>query len=304
MKKVFGILFFIIIFGVIYFYKDDIYNYIFDNYIYKKEVQIPSSNEYKRNHDFEFVKETNNFFPNNRQELLNVFYTILNNGYSSFTFYCGEKYEKCADDLKEVTSNNNQMLSTINNYVHPYNSYSTIKVNMNSLGRINVSVTKLYNFSDIYLLNNFVDKIYNSLIKDNMTNNEKIKTIHDFIIDNATYDKEWIKNKNTNKIYKSNTAFGPLLQNIGLCGGYTDAMELFLEKMNIKSYKIASDNHIWNYVYIDNNWKHLDLTWDDPVTNTGKNIIQYNYYLIDTKKLELKKDNEHQYIKDFYLEAK
>ena len=80
-------------------------------------------------------------------------------------------------------------------------------------------------------------------------------------------------------------------------------MELFLEKMNIKSYKIASENHIWNYVYINNNWKHLDLTWDDPITNTGKNVLQYDYYLLDTKALENKKDNEHIYNKNFYLEA-
>lgn len=304
MKKVISFLFCLMLLGVVYYYKTDITKYIIDNYIYKKEIDLPDSNEYRRNYDFSFVQETNNFYPNNKQELYNVFYTILNNGYDSFTFYCGDKYTNCEKDIKELTQENNQILSTINNYVHPYNSYSSINVNMNSLGRINVNITKLYSSDDIYTLNSYINTNYSKIINNKMTDNEKIKAAHDFIINNSTYDKTWKETKSENRIHKSNIAYGPLIEKIGLCGGYTDAMELFLEKMGIKSYKIASDNHIWNYVYINNSWKHLDLTWDDPVTNTGKEILQYDYYLLDTKTLENKKDNEHNYPKEYYIEAK
>ena len=38
------------------------------------------------------------------------------------------------------------------------------------------------------------------------------------------------------------------------------------EDFGIKNYKIASSNHVWNYVYIENNWYHLDLTWDEKNT--------------------------------------
>lgn len=304
MKKVISFLFCLMLLGVVYYYRTDITKYIIDNYIYKKEIDLPDSNEYRRNYDFSFVQETSNFYPNNKQELYNVFYTILNNGYDSFTFYCGDEYTNCEKDIKELTQENNQILSTINNYVHPYNSYSSINVNMNSLGRINVNITKLYSSDDIYTLNNYINTNYSKIINDKMTDGEKIKAAHDFIINNSTYDKTWKETKSENRIHKSNIAYGPLIEKIGLCGGYTDAMELFLEKMGIKSYKIASDNHIWNYVYINNSWKHLDLTWDDPVTNTGKEILQYDYYLLDTKTLENKKDNEHNYPKEYYIEAK
>ena len=47
----------------------------------------------------------------------------------------------------------NEILSIINNYVHPYNSYSSISVNMNNFGRITVDVTKLYTQADIFILN-------------------------------------------------------------------------------------------------------------------------------------------------------
>ncbi|MBP3461456.1 MAG: hypothetical protein J6K21_03495 [Bacilli bacterium] len=304
MKKLISFLFCLMLIGVIYYYRNDITKYVIDNYIYKKEINIPESNEYKRNYNFQFIQETNNFYPNNKQELYNIFYTILNNGYDSFTFYCGDNYTDCESDVKDLTRDNNQILSIINNYVHPYNSYSSISVNMNSLGRITVNITKLYNGNDIYTLNNFINNTYTKLIKNNMTDEQKIKIIHDYIINNSVYDKTWITTSSENRIHKSNIAYGPLIEKIGLCGGYTDAMELFLEKIGIKSYKIASDNHIWNYVYVDNKWKHLDLTWDDPVTNTGKNILQYDYYLIDTINLENKKDNEHNYPKEYYIEAK
>ena len=305
MKKVLAFLFWSIMLFFVYTYRVDITNYVINNYIYKKEIVIPDSNEYKRNYDFLFVQETDNFYPKNIQDLYNVFYTILNNGYDSFTFYCDKEYKNCEKDIKNLISDEtNQILSSINNYVHPYNSYKSININMNNLHRVTVKVEKLYSDSDIYALNNYINTVYARIIKPEMTDLEKIKTFHDFIIGIAKYDKTWVTLDSENRTHKSNTAYGPLIEHIGLCGGYTDAMELFLEKAGIKSYKIASDNHIWNYVYINNSWKHLDLTWDDPVTNTGRNILQYDYYLLDTITLENKKDNEHNYVKDYYLEAK
>ena len=75
--------------------------------------------------------------------------------------------------------------------------------------------------------------------------------------------------------------------------------------VDINNYKIASEEHIWNLVYLNNNWLHLDLTWDDPVNENGKDILDYNYYLITTKKLkEIDNSKSHRFNKDFYLELK
>ena len=40
----------------------------------------------------------------------------------------------------------------------------------------------------------------------------------------------------TNDTYKSNTAYGVLTQGFGICSGYSDAMKLFLDKLNIINY--------------------------------------------------------------------
>ena len=58
--------------------------------------------------------------------------------------------------------------------------------------------------------------------KSNMSTKDKIKAIHDYIINNTEYDTKKSDNiKDTT--YKSNTAYGVLIQGYGICSGYSDA---------------------------------------------------------------------------------
>ena len=79
-------------------------------------------------------------------------------------------------------------------------------------------------------------------------------------------------------------------------------MQLFLEKLNIESYKVMSEKHVWNAVFYNGEWLHLDLTWDDPVTNTGQQLLIHDYFLINTNKLESLKIKQHNYDKNVYKE--
>ena len=145
-------------------------------------------------------------------------------------------------------------------------------------------------------INNKIDEIISNKINDNMSDKDKIRVIHDYIIENTTYDSDFVET-GIDK-YKSNTAYGPLINNYAICSGYSDAMALFLDRFNILNYKIAIDEHVWNYVYLDGNWLHLDLTWDDPVY---RNTTSYKYFLITTEKLKtLTNDNAHNYNENLY----
>ena len=104
--------------------------------------------------------------------------------------------------------------------------------------------------------------------------------------------------------YRSDIAYGPLFEGYGVCGGYTDLMELFLERMQVKSYKISSNQHIWNAVYINGTWKHLDLTWDDPVSMDKKDYLEHSYFLIDTYKLLKQETTQHNFNQEIYSELK
>jgi len=81
-------------------------------------------------------------------------------------------------------------------------------------------------------------------------------------------------------------------------------MFLFLERMNLKQYRVSGVRHIWNAVEIDGVWYHLDLTWDDPVVNTKENLLLHNFFLITSKELDEKNTGQHNYDVNIFKEAK
>ena len=268
-----------------------------DNILKVKDNITIERNAYFKDNDYLYVQNTNNFISKNYNDTLNIIYSIINSGVSSFTFYCDIKYNSCIQDVESILDNE-YILSTIKNYVHPYNSFDVINTRYDKYGKITLSITKAYNEEQIKLIENKVNEIINNNINSSMNDIEKIKVIHDYIINNANYDTSLEK-------LKYSKADDVLLYKRGICSSYTDAMSIFLNRFNINNYKIASEEHIWNLVYLNNNWLHLDLTWDDPVNENGKDILDYNYYLITTKKLkEIDNSKSHRFNKDFYLELK
>lgn len=302
MKKIitFGIL--LVLAGFTLNYKEDILkNYYQHFFSSRNEISLDSKNEYYRDYDFLYVQNTENFNPQNKQDLMNIFYTIINAGKDEFTFYCPSNYETCIDDVKAL-SKDQITLSNINNYVHPFNSFKNITTQTDTLGKVKVKITKAYTSTDIKLVKEAVESIKNELFDDNLSTEDQLKIIHDYIIDNSIYDS----NRTDNNIieYKSDIAYGPLIEGYGICGGYSDAFELFLEELDIKSFKISSSSHVWNAVNLYNNWYHIDLTWDDPVTNTGEQIIEDKFFKISTEDLLAYEKEQHDFNQNSYPELK
>lgn len=307
MKKLLTTILLLITIGLLVTYHNDIIQFLMIHVVYKDEVLIKEANIYEKNNHWEFVQETEDFRPKNKQDILNIFYTALNRGWDELTFYCPNDYDTCLDDVSDITSDQN-VLSYVNNFVSTYNSYNKIRVNMNNFGRVNIEIQKIYSNEMISKINNKIDEIYSQIINDSMSDEQKIKTVHDYIINHTVYDNERSEQIKSgvviDSVHTSNIAYGPLFTGKAICGGYTDTMALFLDKIGIPNYKVASERHIWNVVYIDGTWKHLDLTWDDPVVDTGENILTYNYFLITTAELESKDDVQHRFDKNIFIEVK
>lgn len=300
MKKTLATLGLLLIFiGLFLMKKDDINTIINKYFKWNNIVTLGDKNEYYRDYDFDFVQNTNNFRPNNYQDLLNIYYTVLNAGKSNFTFYCPNSYDNCLSDVKKL-ANDQDTLSDINNYVHPYNGFNHIESEYDSLGRVTINIIRSYDDNDIKMITSKIDELLPQLVSNTNSLENNIKNVHDYIVNNSKYDSNRSDKGVTS--YKSDTAYGPLFEGYALCGGYTDLMELFLERMNIKSFKVSSENHIWNAVYINNNWRHLDLTWDDPVATDGKDYLEYNYFLIDTDQLLTLEQTEHNFNLKHYKE--
>ena len=300
MKKYIVLLILVILFGFTFAFRRPLYN-LYRTYFVKeeKEVTLTASNDYTRDYDFNYVKRTDDFTPSNYQDLLNIYYTVLNSGEEEFSFYCTDEYSECINDVDSL-ANNQKVLSTINNFVHPFNSFRHLETSYDDYGKVTLKIEHIYNNNDIKLIEAKVEEIEKEIWNSSMSNEDKIKEAHNYIINNSKYDKD--RSDNNIVKYKSDTAYGSLLEGYSLCGGYTDAMELFLEDMGIKSYKISSENHVWNAVNLNNAWYHLDLTWDDPITTDGSDILEYNFFLITTSELSELEGEQHNYDKNVYSE--
>lgn len=293
----------IVVVTICAFQKDKIVYKYYEYTIDKKYSKI-NINDYYKDDNFNYVDDYTESGIKNRNDLINSIYYAINSGTDYIERYIDSDYTNYINDINTLTAYNGaefkKVISTLNNFVHPYNSSNNVKISYGGDYKIGITINRAYTQDEINEINNKVDKILSENVNNNMPPKEKIRAIHDYIIDHTEYDKLKYENKNDDT-YKSNTAYGVLIEGYGTCNGYADAMEIFLDKMNIINYKISNEEHIWNLVYLDGKWYHLDLTWDDPISDI--NINRDTYFLISTKTLEKINDGTHTFDKNIYSEA-
>ena len=113
---------------------------------------------------------------------------------------------------------------------------------------------------------------------------EKIKMVHDYLIDSIEYDSSVAK-ENIYDIY------GALVLRTCVCEGYAKAFEYLMNEVGIDNVIVIgsgtnsngqTESHAWNYVRLDNKWYAVDVTWDDPILiGNGKlpEKSKYKYFL-------------------------
>ena len=271
-------------------------------YINKKpDIVIQPDNGYKKEYEYMYIDDSEDFIPESKEDLLEIFYTVLNNGWKEFTFYCPADYVECLTDIRLI-SQNEILLANLNNFVSSYNSYDSLRTIFDTAGEVTIKVD--YNYSDleISIIDDKVNQIIAENVTEEMTDEEKIKVLHDYIVNNSVYDKEQAENDNSP--YDSKRMNGLLFDGYGICTAYADVMEVFLTKLNIPNYKVSSSNHVWNAVYINEKWNHLDVTWDDPTTDDGSNILSHDFFLVDNTVIvkDDKELKEHEFDLTVYME--
>lgn len=302
MKKIILTIFCIIIIFIAVYKADDISNKLTNLINNEPIIIIKDQNKFAKNTDYLFLKRTDNFIPYSYNDLKSIFYTVIDNGWSDFTFYCPHEYETCLDDIVKIYDKDN-ILEIISDYVHPYNTPNSIRIS-NDYRQVNIAVEYKYTNEEIKFMEEKIDEIMKNTIDTSKSDYDNIKAVHDYIINTTKYDDTIDKDRYLYELLKNHVSF---------CNGYADVMAIILNKLNIPNYKISSirndeeEGHIWNAVYINNEWKHLDLTWDDPVSSDGENYLFHYYFLVDTEELK-KVDSgdvnitDHVFSKNIYLE--
>ena len=109
------------------------------------------------------------------------------------------------------------------------------------------------------------------------TRYEKVKSIHDTIAKQVTYDPNY-DNANANGTAHEPTSvfLEPFLP---VCEGYAEAFKMLCDREGIPCLIVVGQGngggHAWNYVKMeDGKWYAVDLTWDD------KSLIYYDYFLV------------------------
>lgn len=156
-----------------------------------------------------------------------------------------------------------------------------------------------YEPEDLDAAINKAKEIIGNIITPDMTDYDKIKAVHDYMVNNVSYDSS------DGNCFD---AYGALVEGKAVCQGYTDAFWMFMSLLNIDCKVIDNDvesiqyNHTWNLVKLDGEWYHLDTTWDDPLMNvngtstsdfkSGENL-RYKYFLISDSKIASYNDEIH-----------
>ncbi len=110
----------------------------------------------------------------------------------------------------------------------------------------------------------------------NATDVDKVIAIHDYLITNTVFSKDDIYAKD---------AFGPLVGGYSQCEGYAKGFALAcnhfgIENVRITGNKYDNNSHAWTKVKIDGKWYNVDVTWDDPESSTGEQLLRHNYLFV------------------------
>ena len=116
-----------------------------------------------------------------------------------------------------------------------------------------------------------------------MTTEEKVRAAHDYVINTSYYDEECFIDEIT--CDNDHNAYGIFFDNNAVCEGYAHSMDILLRAMRIPTFRLSSETHQWNVVYVNGGWFHLDATWDDPVISGGGSLLLDDYFLITTSQL-------------------
>ena len=127
-------------------------------------------------------------------------------------------------------------------------------------------------------------KVLDQIITPGMTEEQKVKAIHDYLIYHANY----VNNGDYGNAEKwAYGAGGVLLHKEGVCQSYAIAFYIMATAAGLDCHYVTGTanggGHAWDQVKVDGKWYYIDCTWDDPIVNGHSGGGEgYEYYLSET----------------------
>ena len=185
-----------------------------------------------------------------------------------------------------------------------YIDFSKIYLNIETTTKLLGTTYKLYmtpqNGSN-YFLSSFtsqeqveeaikiVESLRDNVIKlANGNTYNKLQSVHDWIIDHMSYESLGLNRA---------SVYGALVENKGVCEAYARVYKYILDKVGITNILVTgtatnsngeTEDHMWNYVLLNEKWYAVDPTWDDPIIYGGgvaEYDLKHRYFLIGSNEL-------------------
>lgn len=212
-----------------------------------------------------------------------------------------KKWNKIFDKLDADHRINNMRYDTKGSYIITYYNHAkyvyTVKYDVSS--------------KDLKRYYKFIKKWTRKHIDSEMTDEEKVRGIHDYIVSKCNYSygekgEKWFKKSRKNasnaKLGKFSvyTPLAMVFKNGGVCDAYSRLFYDMAKKAGLKVKYIVGNIyngglHAWNLVKVEGKWYHIDVTWDD--NNAGAEDYDYEYYL---KSDEYMREKQHSWNKKSY----
>ncbi len=251
------------------FYED---NVLYSYYVY--------DNEYSTFFTIPTLSKIDTSVPlTNYNQYKDYLFTFIDQGITEFTITCDTGVD-CTTLVED--SAYSRIPFDVAGFVHPYYSVNQISFSYTST-TINFTTTLAYTEQERTLIDSEVNTILNTIITVGMSKEDQILAVHDYIVNNAYYDEQCYLDSLT--CDNDHSAYGILFDGNAVCEGYAHLADIMLRALGIETFRVSSETHQWNAVYVNDQWLHMDTTWDDPVVTHGPDIIRYDYYLITTSEL-------------------
>ncbi len=129
----------------------------------------------------------------------------------------------------------------------------------------------------------------NSFSKD-LSTIEKERLIHDFVLKTIVYaEKELEKplERDSDNYLRIYDVYGAMVDGYAVCEGYAKLFQYLCYQAGINATLVIgeseNESHAWNTVNIENEWYHIDTTWNDGSTTDGMPL--YTYYNLTTAQI-------------------
>ena len=161
-------------------------------------------------------------------------------------------------------------------YDHPeiyYIDFSTVNYEIDSC-RIRLIFEYLFSRGILATIENKTNQEIERIVSVMSSNSGKgiiqiEKSIHDYMVNSISYDYEALRNKSMNRC--SFNIYGVINNRLAVCEGIAKFVKLTLNKLGIECFICGGkcilenekiEDHAWNVIKIEEDYYHIDVTWD------------------------------------------